>query len=149
MKMPSQGHGVLSACLTAALVAGCESHAGSSAVPQSAVLPAIVPLSSASKRCPISTCIYVTNSTDTITVYPANATGNVTPYRTIATEGMYIPNGIAIDRRGRTYVSFPSSSIQVYAALANGVAKPLYIISRGCDPPHPASNAAAVLMPSA
>jgi hypothetical protein len=78
--------------------------------------------------CPISTCIYVVNGFDrTVLVYPANATGNVKPYRTITMKTPFLPSGIALDRRGRTFVSLPSE-IRVYAALANGDAKPLLVI---------------------
>lgn len=86
------------------------------------------------KPCPIAACIYVANRTNgtngSVTVYAVNATGNVEPYRTIS--GVRNPTGIALDGRGRTYVSLwgylVSDAVAVYAPSAAGNANPLRTI---------------------
>jgi 6-phosphogluconolactonase (cycloisomerase 2 family) len=85
--------------------------------------------SALTKACPTSACIYVANAGVNVTVYPANATGNVTPYREIEVkDAKSNTTGIALDHRGRIYLSLASSTILVYAPLANGDVKPLHII---------------------
>jgi hypothetical protein len=70
-------------------------------------------------------------------LYPPGANGDVAPIRTIAGPhtGLYGPVGIALDQAGAIYVSnydsssLPSpGSVTVYAAGANGDAKPTAII---------------------
>lgn len=78
--------------------------------------------------------IYVTNITgNSVTVYPAGAHGNMAPVRTLIglNTGIHSPTGIALDTAGKMYVvnsACPGSfngNITVYAARANGDAKPL------------------------
>jgi Lactonase, 7-bladed beta-propeller len=102
--------------------------------------PGAVPLGAwsavhAAERCPTSTCIYVTNSTEytaSVTVYPANANGNVSPYRTItgSNTGLKDPTGVTLDKVGRIYVAnYSGSSLLVFAATADGNVSPLRSIA--------------------
>ncbi len=85
--------------------------------------------------------IYVANTSGggypsgpgSVTVYAAEASGNAAPIRTIAGSktALAAPQGIAVDSRGRIYVSNPiggsggAGSITVYSAEANGNVAPI------------------------
>jgi hypothetical protein len=87
--------------------------------------------------------IYVSSESETsgpdccVTVYSKNATGNVAPIRTISgsNTGLDFPYSIALDSKNNIYVvnyatgNSSSESITVYAAGANGNAKPIRTIS--------------------
>ncbi len=81
--------------------------------------------------------VYVINKTPSVTVYAAGASGNVAPTQTIvgSKTNLNNPHGIAVDGAGKIYientadpVSVPAS-VTVYAAGANGNAKPVQDIT--------------------
>lgn len=150
MKTISGRYYALSVCAAAAILAGC----GGSQPPIGA--PGVMPQSRAlrlnvsratmpasTQPCPAAACMYVSNSAGagSITVYPTNASGNSTPYRTISGEKTRLTNpyGIAVDSRGKVYVSIPQCEVSgctvapalyAFAAGANGDVKPLRSIAR-------------------
>jgi len=72
-----------------------------------------------------------------VTVYAPGSNGNVTPRQTISgsNTGIYNPNAVAVDSKGRIYVSSTASGssagccITVYAKNANGNVAPIRSIS--------------------
>jgi len=84
--------------------------------------------------------LYVANQMNpaTVTVYDSLANGNATPIRTIEgsplglTPGFVQPGGIALDSSGELFVTntpiYGENSVAVYAAGANGYAKPIRTI---------------------
>lgn len=122
----------LSACIAAISLAGCggsQSPIGvPGAVPQSRTLRFEANPAS-SKSCPAATCIFVVShyGDRRVTVYPASATGNINPYRKIGGEKTQLlnPSGIAVDSRGKIYVSSSQPALFVYSATANGEVTPL------------------------
>jgi len=97
--------------------------------------------------------IYVVNNgagigQGSVTIYANAATGNVAPIRTIAgsNTGLDNPSGVALDNRGRIYVTDLNSNdsptkaadagnVLVYAAAANGDVAPIQKISAGLNYP--------------
>lgn len=121
---------VISSLAALPILSGCGATQPSVPITPADTRPAEL---SASSCCPL---VYVANSgnnDNSITVYAAgNAVANIKPIRRISgpKTGLAGPDGVAVDREGRVYVTNPGAErVTVYGVRADGNVSPIQIIS--------------------
>jgi sugar lactone lactonase YvrE len=122
--------GVISFLAALATLSGCVAMQPSVPITPTGTRAAQPP---AALCCPL---VYVANdgnNDNSITVYAAGAAAeNIKPIRRISgpKTGLSDPDGVAVDREGRVYVTNPGAErVTVYGAHANGNVSPIQIIS--------------------